>query len=172
MKGLWPGPGLLPFLLILVKLTNKAEVKKEVFIDLFIIAPFTRCNSNVIQPQFESNSWLWRHHSLLNCDLEVQTAFEIFGKSHLLPQSSSVFSCARMIFGSCKQTRSTSTIRLSSVGCGRFREEKITISIKKKVETLIGATRIQTQNFYDLQGNHLILGNKYILPEDRLKTRL
>ncbi len=49
--------------------------------------------------QYEYNLWLWRHHSRLDCNLGVQTAFEIFGESHLLWQSLSIFGCARRIFG-------------------------------------------------------------------------
>ncbi len=48
-----------------------------------------------------------------------------------------------------------------------------TFSIKKKkIETLTGPTRVQTQNFYNLQANHLIPGAKYILPPNGLKTSL
>ncbi len=40
--------------------------------------------------QFESDMWLWYHRLQLDCDLGVETTFEIFGKSHLLQPSSVV----------------------------------------------------------------------------------
>ncbi len=85
------------------------------------LAPFTQHNLNGIWPQFKSNSWLWHHRSQPDCDLGVQTTFEIFGESCLLQQSLIVFGCARRIFGLCKQNEVCfGNLQASSVVLRRF----------------------------------------------------
>ncbi len=74
-------------------------------VSLCKVASQNPCSYNAIWLQFESDLWLWRHHSQLDCDSRVQTAFEIFDELCILWQSLSIFGCARRIFGSCKQNQ-------------------------------------------------------------------
>ncbi len=72
---------------------------------MLLISPIHTCDSNATQPRFRSDLWWWHHYSQLDCDSGVQTAYEIFGKSHLLRQSSSIFGCARRIFAPYKHVK-------------------------------------------------------------------
>ncbi len=89
------------------------------------------CDKPVHAMRFERDSWSRCHHAQLDCNLGVQTAFEIFGELRLLRQSSSIFGRARRIFKSCKQNRVYfDNLRASSVVFGGFLDN--VNKIKKK----------------------------------------